>query len=206
MLNFQSCYLPTENLSIDENLVGFKGWLAFLHYMHKMPQKWGMKAWVLADASNTVCLGIGGCTQGRMSAHLSRPSDWHTGLCGICSMTTGYGTRGTTSSWTTSTPVNDLFWDLQRDRFEVCGTLSSIRKAYLKSVRPRKGECHFSQDDSLHLLKWKDKNDVMMMSTFHHNSEANTPNLRWSGGNPETICGGGLQSEHGRCWQRHHCG
>ena len=50
--NFQSCYSPTENLFIDESMVRFKGRLAFLQYMPKKLQKWGMKAWVLADASN----------------------------------------------------------------------------------------------------------------------------------------------------------
>ena len=50
--NFQSCYTPTENLSIDESMIGFKGRLAFLQYMPKKPQKWGIKAWVLADAAN----------------------------------------------------------------------------------------------------------------------------------------------------------
>ena len=52
MKNFQSCYTPTENLSIDESMIGFKGRLAFLQYMPKKPQKWGIKAWVLADAAN----------------------------------------------------------------------------------------------------------------------------------------------------------
>ena len=50
--NFQSSYTPTENLSIDKSMVGFKGRLSFLQYMPKKPQKWGMKAWVLADSSN----------------------------------------------------------------------------------------------------------------------------------------------------------
>ena len=50
--NFQSCYTPTENLSIDDSMIGFKGRLAFLQYMPKKPQKWGIKAWVLADTAN----------------------------------------------------------------------------------------------------------------------------------------------------------
>ena len=45
-------YTPTQSLSIDESMVGFKGRLAFLQYMLKKPQKWGMKAWVLADGAN----------------------------------------------------------------------------------------------------------------------------------------------------------
>ena len=50
--NFQANYSPSENLSINESMIGFKGRLAFLQYMPKKPQKWGMKAWVLADSAN----------------------------------------------------------------------------------------------------------------------------------------------------------
>ena len=61
--NFQSSYSPSDNLSIDESMVGFKGRLAFLQYMPKKPQKWGMKSWVLADASRVITwAGTPGCT------------------------------------------------------------------------------------------------------------------------------------------------
>ena len=39
--NFQANYTPSENLSIDESMIGFKGRLTFLQYMPKKPQKWG---------------------------------------------------------------------------------------------------------------------------------------------------------------------
>ena len=50
--NFQANYSPSEHLSIDESMIGFKGRLAFLQYMPKKSQKWGMKAWILADSAN----------------------------------------------------------------------------------------------------------------------------------------------------------
>ena len=37
----------------------------------------------------------------------------------------------------------------------------------VKSARLRKGESKFSMDDSLLFVKWRDKRDVMMLSTFH---------------------------------------
>ena len=42
--NFQS---TAQALSVDESMINFKGWLLFLQYLPKKPQKWGMKAWVL---------------------------------------------------------------------------------------------------------------------------------------------------------------
>ena len=65
--NFQSSYSPTENLSIDESMAGFKGRLAFLQYMPKKPHNW---AWVLADSSNGYVWNWS-CTLGRTSTRLA---------------------------------------------------------------------------------------------------------------------------------------
>ena len=37
----------------------------------------------------------------------------------------------------------------------------------VKTAQLRKGESTFSKDDSLLFMKWKDKRDVLMLSTFH---------------------------------------
>ena len=37
----------------------------------------------------------------------------------------------------------------------------------LKSAKLREGESHFSRDDDLLFMKWRDKREVMMLSTFH---------------------------------------
>ena len=50
--NFKDNYTPTQNLSVDESMISFKGRLSFIQYMPKKPHKWGMKAWVLADSLN----------------------------------------------------------------------------------------------------------------------------------------------------------
>ena len=82
--NFQSMYTPTQSLSIDESMVGFKGRLAFLQYMPKKPHKWGMKAWVLADAANGYVWNWKLYT-GKDESLLV----WLTGWYSICLMMTG---------------------------------------------------------------------------------------------------------------------
>ena len=47
---FKDNYTPAQFLSIGESMIAFKGHLSFLQYLPKKPHKWGMKAWVLADA------------------------------------------------------------------------------------------------------------------------------------------------------------
>lgn len=49
---FQAHYTLNREVSVDESMIGFKGRLGFIQYMPKKPTKWGMKAYVLADAHN----------------------------------------------------------------------------------------------------------------------------------------------------------
>ena len=49
---FKSSYKPNQNCSIDESIISYKGRLSFLQYLPKKPHKWGIKAWVLADAKS----------------------------------------------------------------------------------------------------------------------------------------------------------
>ena len=39
-----------REVSVDESIISYKGRLSFLQYMPKKPNKWGMKAWVLAES------------------------------------------------------------------------------------------------------------------------------------------------------------
>jgi hypothetical protein len=50
--NYMAAYIPTKDLSVDESIILFKGRLSWVQFMPKKPHKWGLKAWVLADASN----------------------------------------------------------------------------------------------------------------------------------------------------------
>ena len=101
--NFKSMYTPTQSLSIDESMVGFKGRLAFLQYMPKKPHKWGMKGGSWQTQQMAMC-GTGSCTLARRMNH-SLLSAWLTGWYLICLMMTGSRTRGTMSTWITSIPA-----------------------------------------------------------------------------------------------------
>ena len=167
--NFQSSYSPSENLSIDESMVGFKGRLAFLQYMPKKPQKWGMKAWILADASNGYVWNWRLYTGKEVDRPESSLGLAHQVVLDLLDddRLRSKGYRVFMDNFYSSP---DLFRDLKKEGFEACGTLRSNRRgipAEVKEVRLRKGESHFSQDDSLLFMKWKDKRDVTMLSTFH---------------------------------------
>ena len=44
-------YQPGQNVSIDERMVANKGRYTFRQYIRDKPTKWGMKIWVIADAT-----------------------------------------------------------------------------------------------------------------------------------------------------------
>ena len=48
--NFRSNFIIGKELSVDEQMVSYKGRLSFLQYIPKKPTRWGMKAFVLADS------------------------------------------------------------------------------------------------------------------------------------------------------------
>lgn len=170
--NFQASYTPSENLSIDESMVGFKGRLAFLQYMPKKPQKWGMKAWVLADSANGYIWNWKLYTGKEESVPASDLGLAHRVVLDLLDddRLKSKGYRVFTDNFYSS-PA--LFRDMLKDGFEACGTVRSNRKGIpdeVKTARLRKGETQFSKDDSLLFMKWRDKREVMMISTFHNDT------------------------------------
>jgi hypothetical protein len=66
-----------------------------------------------------------------------------------------------------------LFHDLVARGFGACGTVWKDRKGIPQAVRDaclQKGEVASSFDDGILSLKWRDKRDVFMLSTYHDTS------------------------------------
>ena len=53
--SYKKSYTMKKEVSVDESIISYKGRLSFLQYMPKKPHKWGMKAWVLAEAGISTC-------------------------------------------------------------------------------------------------------------------------------------------------------
>ena len=54
---FSAAYNPSENLSIDETMIGFRGRFGAVQYMLLKPTKYGIKVYSIADSSNGYVLG-----------------------------------------------------------------------------------------------------------------------------------------------------
>lgn len=55
---FQSSYYPSQNIAVDETMVGFRGRFGARQYMPQKPTKWGIKAFTMADSTNGYLLNI----------------------------------------------------------------------------------------------------------------------------------------------------
>ena len=56
--NFQTFYSPTQNLAVDETMVGFRGRFGAKQYMPNKPTKYGIKAFTLASSEHGYLLNI----------------------------------------------------------------------------------------------------------------------------------------------------
>ena len=99
----ESEYNPHEQVSIDEAMIKFKGRLGFKQYIKAKPTKWGIKVFVLSDATNGYVCKFQIYT-GKNSSLSS--GDDH-GLCtkAVLSLMQGLEDRGhKVFIWTTITP------------------------------------------------------------------------------------------------------
>ena len=55
---YREYYTPTQNISIDETMVGFRGRFGSTQYMPQKPTKWGIKAFTMADGANGYMLNV----------------------------------------------------------------------------------------------------------------------------------------------------
>ena len=58
LAKFQGYFYPSQNVSADETMVGFRGRFGSTQYTPEKPVKWGIKAFTLADANTGYMLNI----------------------------------------------------------------------------------------------------------------------------------------------------
>ena len=148
-------------------MISYKGRLSFIQYLPKKPHKWGMKAWVLAVSLNgyscgwKLYTGKDGSSGGPGLAHrvVMNLADDH--------RLEGKGYLIYTDNFYSSP---NFFQALTDKGFGPCGTARKDRRGIPLSIRNaglQRGEIASSVDDGVLALKWRDKRDVMMLSTFH---------------------------------------
>lgn len=172
-MKFKQCYAPEEKICIDESVVPFLGRLLFKQFLKNKRHRYGIKVFKICakdyyTLEYNVYSGKGSQTQNE--------SLFSTNI--VLNMTEPYQDSGRTiymDNWYSSV---DLAQKLLARGTHMVGTLRANRKGNPPNVvvkKLKKGEVVAQQKDGVMVLKWKDKRDLLMISTKHDASCIDVP-------------------------------
>jgi len=161
---FQALYEPEKELSIDEAMVLFRGRLLFRQYLPGKRHKYGVKLYMLCEPSGYTLNFLVYCGQ---SDPLSGMSHAESVVMKLMEGRLDVGHELYVDNFYTSVPLAKKL--LERQTL-VCGTLRRNRKFLPQAVvssKLKKGEVERRRCGQLVVTKWKDKREVLMLSTLH---------------------------------------
>ncbi|CAG4938111.1 unnamed protein product [Parnassius apollo] len=162
--NFKSNYIPGQDICIDESMVPFRGRLIFRQYNKQKRHKYGIKLFKLC------CLL--GYTY-RVNVYAGKQHEQinitpQSVVMNLCQDLLNKGHCLYRDNWYTSV---SLARELMKNETYLIGTLRKNRKHFPKvivSTKLKKGEFIAKEsDDGITVLRWKDKRDVLVLSTKH---------------------------------------
>ena len=161
---FKACYIPNQNVSVDEAMIRFDGRLGWKQYMPKKPVKLGMKIWCLCDSETGYCSAFSIYT-----GATGNPNDGlDLGYRVVMNLMHPYLSSNRhvfADNYFTSVHLAKAL--LEADTY-LCGTTRRTRREFpntLAAIPLRSGEsAKWTTDDNLVMLcKWHDKRDVYMI-------------------------------------------
>lgn len=163
LLNFTKAFSPGKHLSLDEAMVLFRGRLSFRQYIKNKRHKYGIKLYELCTHDGYILNIIIYCGKGTMITDEKS----HTFTVVTCLME-NYINKGHTLYLDNFYNSVELAEHLMKVKTNMCGTLQAARAGNPQIVidtKLKKGECISRQKEDVTVLKWKDKRNVLMIST-----------------------------------------
>jgi len=161
---FAAAKQPGENLVIDESMVPFRGRLGFRQYCPRKAHKYGIELFKLCDpTAYTYDIII----------YSGKQEERQTDLAGtvVMKLMHKYVDAGRTLCTDNFYTSVTLAAKLLEQQTHLVGTLRSNRRGLPKSVttaKLKKGEVVAAEnDDGITVMKWKDKKDVLLLSSKH---------------------------------------
>ncbi|XP_039751370.1 piggyBac transposable element-derived protein 4-like [Pararge aegeria] len=161
---FRNAKTPGEYITVDETMVAFRGRIKFMQYIPGKRHKYGIKLFKVCDDDGyTYDLIV---YEGKNSSgQTNTPTNL---VMKLCQPYLGVGRSVVTDNYYTSV---DLAQQLLQNDTHLIGTLRRNRKGLPKKVvqeKLNKGEMiALENNDGILILKWKDKRDVLALSTKH---------------------------------------
>ena len=161
----QSNFLPTKNLSVDEGMIGYRGRVSFRQYMPAKPNKYGIKVWMAADASNGYVLNFDVYLGKELDG---RPRIYGLGYDVVHKLIRPFMNRNHHVFFDNFFTTTKLLEHLETNDTYACGTVRCNRKDLPPCAKNklRVGEKVVRQKGHVVFTKWHDKRDVSVMATI----------------------------------------
>ena len=174
---FLQSYKAGRDLNVDKGCCPYKGRVHFKCYNPSKPSKWHLKLFEVSDARTGYIVAFE-IYCGKNSTRIVRDAEVLDPQCNTTTKTVmgllqkgnllGKGHHVYMDNYYSSP---ELFSELHYRETFACGTCRSNRKNMPKSVTKaklkNKGQCVFQRNGPLLCIKWKEKKDVVMLSTVH---------------------------------------
>lgn len=165
--NYKASYVPEDLVCIDESNVPFRGRLSFRQYIPNKRHRYGIKVFKL-------CVAGGYTWAFKVYTGKEKTDDMAVSEKVVIELMNGLLDSGRTlytDNWYTSVSLSKTLLDRKT---HLVGTLRANRKGNPSEVikaKLQKGNVIARQNrDKTVVLKWKDKRDVIMLSTKHDDS------------------------------------
>lgn len=176
-------YHPSQEISVDEQMVASKARTGIKQYLNKKPDHWEYKLFVLADSRNGYTWDFF-VYEGKHQGNSSKGLGYESVMELVNTRLLGTGYKLFVDNFYTS-PA--LFRDLLEKRIWACGTICPKVTGFpktdvnsLDSKSPR-GSMRWIRKDSLLFVQWRDTRDVSLCSTLHTARVADTVRRRVKG-------------------------
>jgi hypothetical protein len=164
--NFQNVYNPNMEISVDESMISFKGKVGVMQYNPNKPNKWGIKAWGLAESKSGYLYNFD-LYQGKSKESNVKGLGQQV-VEAMVKPLTGKGHIVFIDNFFTSPQLID---ELAKMDIGACGTLRSNRKGVpeaVKKANPKKDQAPiFIRDGNTLYCRWQDKKMVTAASNVH---------------------------------------
>ncbi|KAL6427155.1 hypothetical protein ACFW04_008657 [Cataglyphis niger] len=185
--SFKEYYNPDEILCVDESLVPFRGRIIFRQYLKQKRHRYGIKIFKLCSgAGYTYSFQI--CTGKEKNRDKTAGTVLSEIVMTLCKNILSEGHTVCADNWYTSV---DLAEELIAKNTHLMGTLRKNRRGNsveVVSKKLKRGELIARENKSgITILKWKDKRDILMLSTKHSAEMATVHKKFYSCEKPKMI-------------------
>lgn len=172
--NFQKYYSPTENLTIDEQLLAFRGRCSFRQYIPSKPAKYGIKTFAVVDSKTAYTINLETYVGTQPDGPFKMSNAAKDVVLRLVAPISGSSRNVTGDNWFTSLA---LLSELKAQKLTYVGTIRKNKREIPKEFLPNKNRelkstlFGFQKEMTLASYCPKKNKAVLVVSSMHHDDE-----------------------------------